>query len=65
MPMYENPKNQFEREINDIYEFSQEKRGQVIISVVALKSIYDGLIEDKQIEYEEQFNIVFQNLKED
>lgn len=65
MPMHNNPKNQFEREINDTYEFAQEKRGQVLISVVALKSIYDGLTEDKQIEYEEQFNIVFQNFKED
>ena len=63
MLKYENGKNQFEKEINKTIDIAILKRGNIIVSVMALKSIYDSLSENKQIENENQFYIIFQNLK--
>lgn len=62
MTIYENPKNEFEKEIYLLFISAKNKNYNVPMQFVALRNIYDELTEEKQKEYSDAFMIVYRSL---
>lgn len=60
--IYTNPKNEFEREINFLFESAKNKNYNVPMQFVALNNLYEAIPEDKRKEYVEVIMIVYRNL---